>query len=153
MAFPYDELDPREIVLLDTNPTFGRLVWPLLELMVITGVCWLLIGFIDSPAIAPGDMQSVRQLLIIAWPLLVFWRVARPVLRWLGERFVLTDRRIILRRGVLRPQVMSIDLRSVRAVNRKGGVLYLHTRSYGPPLAVEDVPSTRKVAKLVSRLT
>ncbi|MDO5030514.1 MAG: PH domain-containing protein [Corynebacterium sp.] len=153
MAFPYDELDPREVILLDTNPTFGRLIWPLLELMVITGVCWLLIGFIDSPNIAPGDMQGVRQLLMLAWLLLILWRVVRPVFRWLGERFVLTDRRIILRRGVLRPQVVSIDLRSVRAVNRKGAVLYLHTRHYGPPLAVEDIPSTRKVAKLVSRLT
>ena len=37
MTFPDDELDTREAILLDTNPTFGRLVWPLLELMVITG--------------------------------------------------------------------------------------------------------------------
>ena len=153
MAFPDDELDTREAILLDTNPTFGRLVWPLLELMVITGVCWLLIGFIDGPAIAPGDLQGVRQLLLFAWLGLILWRVVRPVLVWLGERFVLTDRRIILRRGIVRPQVVSIDLRSVRAVNRKGGVLYLHTRSFGPPLAVEDIPSSRKVAKLVSRLT
>ena len=67
MAFPDDELDTREAILLDTNPTFGRLVWPLLGLMVITGVCWLLIGFIDGPAIAPGDLQGVRQLLLFAW--------------------------------------------------------------------------------------
>lgn len=153
MAFPESELDPREVILLDTNPTFGRLVWPLLELMVVTGVCWLLIGFIDGPAIAAGDMQGVRQLLMIAWVVLVAWRVAKPVLGWLGERFVLTDRRIILRRGILRPQVVSIDLRSVRAVNRKGGVLYLQTRSFGPPLAVEDIPSSRKVARMVSQLT
>lgn len=153
MAFPAAELDPEEVILLDTNPTFGRLIWPLLELMVITGVCWLLIGFIDGPAIAPGDMAGIRQLLIFAWVALILWRVARPVLGWLGERFVLTDRRILLRRGIVRTQVISIDLRSIRAVNRKGAVLYLQTRSFGPPLAVEDIPSSRKVAKLVSRLT
>ena len=85
MAFPDDELDTREAILLDTNPTFGRLVWPLLELMVITGICWLLIGFIDGPGIAPGDLQGVRQLLLFAWLGLILWRVVRPVLSWLGS--------------------------------------------------------------------
>ena len=153
MTFPYDEMDDDEDVIVDTNPVFGRLTWPLLELALITGVIWLLIGLIDGPKIAPGDMQGIRDLLLISWPLLIAWRVGKPVAEWLGERFVLTDRRIILRRGLLRPRVITVDLRSVRGVDRRGNVLQLRVNPFGPPMAIRDVPATRKVAKMVNRMT
>lgn len=153
MAFPWDEMDDDEDVVLDTNPVFGRLMWPLVELALITGVIWLLIGFIDSPRIAPGDLSGMRDVLLLAWPLLVAWRVVVPGLEWLGERFVLTDRRIILRRGLLRSRVVTVDLRAVRGVDRRGHVLQLYVSPYGPPMAIRDVPATRKVAKMVNRMT
>nr|WP_120492119.1 PH domain-containing protein [Corynebacterium lactis] len=153
MSFPHSEMEPSEKILLDTNPTFGRLVWPLLELMVITGVVWLLIGLIDSSAMVGSGMQPVRNFLLIGWVVLILWRVVPPGLAWLGERFVLTDRRILLRRGLFRPRVTTVDLRSVRSVDRKGSALYLRTHYFGPALEVADVPSARKVAKMVARLT
>lgn len=153
MAFPWDEMDDDENVLLDVNPAFARLTWPLVELALITGVIWLLIGFIDSPRIAPGDLAGLRDFLLIMWPILVAWRVAKPGLEWLGERFVLTDRRIILRRGLLRPRVVTVDLRTVRGVERRGNVLQVRVSPFGPPMAIRDVPSARKVAKMVNRMT
>ncbi|UBI01949.1 YdbT family protein [Corynebacterium freneyi] len=153
MAFPWDEMDDDEDVLLDVNPAFARLTWPLVELALITGVIWLLIGFIDSPRIAPGDLAGLRDFLLIMWPILVAWRVVKPGLEWLGERFVLTDRRIILRRGLLRPRVVTVDLRSVRGVERRGNVLQVRVSPFGPPMAIRDVPSARKVAKMVNRMT
>lgn len=153
MAFPWDEIDDDEEILLDTNPVFGRLVWPLFELLVITGIVWLLIGFIDNPGVASNDFMAIRNFLLLAWIVLVFFRVARPLLAWLGERFVLTDRRIILRRGLVRPRVVTIDLRSIRGIDRNGTVLLLRTNPFGPPMALRDVPSTRKVAKMVARMT
>lgn len=153
MSFPYSELDTNEEILLDTNPTFGRLVWPLLELMAITGVVGLMIGFIDGSATVGAGMQTVRTFLFFAWTVLILWRVVRPSLNWLGERFVLTDRRILLRRGLLRPRVTTVDLRSVRSVDRRGSALLLRTHYFGPLLEVEDIPSARKVAKMVSRMT
>ena len=153
MAFPWDEMDDDEDVLLDVNPAFARLTWPLVELALITGVIWLLIGFIDSPRIAPGDLAGLRDFLLIMWPILVAWCVAKPGLEWLGERFVLTNRRIILRRGLLRPRVVTVDLRTVRGVERRGNVLQLRVSPFGPPMAIRDVPSARKVAKMVNRMT
>lgn len=153
MAFPWDEMDDDEDVLLDVNPAFARLTWPLVELALITGVIWLLIGFIDSPRIAPGDLAGLRDFLLIMWPILVAWRVAKPGLEWLGERFVLTDRRIILRRGLLRPRVVTVDLRTVRGVERRGNVLQVRVSPFGSPMAIRDVPSARKVAKMVNRMT
>lgn len=153
MTFPYDEMDDDEEVVLDTNPVFARLTWPLVELALITGVIWLLIGFIDGPRIAPGDMSAVRDLLVLAWPVLVAWRVGGPVAGWLGERFVLTDRRIIMRRGLLRPRVITVDLRSIRGVDRRGNILQLHVSPFGPPMAIRDIPATRKVARMVNRMS
>lgn len=153
MAFPHDELGAHEQILLDTNPTFNRLLWPLLELMAITGVCWLLVGLIDGPHLAAGEFGVLRTLVMLIWLALIGLRVVRPVLAWLGERLVITQHRILLRRGFFSPRVVAIDLRSIRAVDRRGSVVYLHTHPNAAPLALMDVPGSKKVARLVSRIS
>lgn len=153
MSFPHDHLEISEEILLDTNPSFSRFVWPFLELMAITGLCWLTIGFMDNAVNAASDFGSARMLVVIAWLVLVAWRVGLPVLHWLGERFVLTNRRILVRRGLLRRRVTSIDLLSVMYVARNGSTLILETSPFGQRIAIVDVPSSRKVAKMVNRLT
>lgn len=150
MAFPQDELDPGEEVLLDLNPVFGRLVLPWLELILVTGVTWLLIGVIDGPLIAAGDLGWLRRVLLAAWAGLVAWRAVAPVAAWLGERTVVTDRRVLLRRGWLRPRVVVIDRAAIRAVDRRGADLELRVDPWGPPLALRDVPGARRVARLLA---
>lgn len=153
MAFPWDYLDADEEVIIDTNPTFSGIFWPLLELMAITGIIWLLIGFIDKDPVTAANFAVARTLLMLLWVLLLVRRVAVPLLRWLRERFILTDRRILLRHGLFRTDVSSIDLRSVRGVRRQGSDLLFMTYGYGSPITVANIPSSRKVAKLVNRMT
>ncbi|WP_448852054.1 hypothetical protein [Corynebacterium sp. 335C] len=150
MPFPYDEMDPGEEVLLDVNPVFTDLVRPMVELAVITGVIWLLVGFIDGPYIGDGDLRGLRAMLLTAWPLLLAWRVGAPVLGWLGRRLVVTDRRLILRRGIVRPDIVVVDLRSVRGVGRRGSVLEVSTGPWRPPLVIEGVPGSRRVARVIA---
>ena len=147
MAFPYDEMEPGEVALLDVNPVFSRLVRPLVDLVVVTGVIWLLIGFIDGPYIGDGDLAGMRATLMLAWPVLLAWRVGGPVLDWLGRRLVVTDRRLLLRRGIVRPEITSIDLRSIRAVDRRGSMLAVSTRYWREPLVIEGVPGSRRVVR------
>lgn len=153
MAFPWDYLDADEEVIIDTNPTFSGIVWPLIELMAITGIVWLLIGFIDKDPATAANLAFIRTILMLVWALLLVRRVAVPVLRWLRERFILTDRRILLRHGLIRTDVSSIDLRSVRGVRRQGSDLLFATYGYGGPITVPNIPSSRKVAKMVNRMT
>ena len=153
MAFPWDYLDEDEEVIIDTNPTFGGLIWPLMELMASTGIIWLVIGLIDKNPTTATDLAPLRTILMLVWLFILLWRVAMPALRWLRKRFILTDRRILLRNGLVRANVSSIDLRSVRGVRRKGSNLLLATYGFGEPVLVPNVPSCRKVAKLVHRMT
>lgn len=152
MAFPFDHLDSEEHIMLDTNPSFSRFLWPLLELLAITGLSWLTIGFMDNAVNAASDFGVARQLVFLAWVVLVVWRVGVPVCEWLGDRFVLTNRRILVRRGLFRQRVTSIDLYSVVGVDRKGSTLIVRTTPYGQRVLISDIPSSRKVAKMVNRL-
>lgn len=147
MAFPYDNMDPDEEVLLDLNPVFGRLFMPTMELILITGVAWILIGFIDGPYIGSGDLMGVRTVLLVGWVAMIAWRVGLPVLRWLRERTVVTDRRLLMRDG---SRVSSVELRAIRSVDRKGSEVRVRAAG-APPIVLYDVPSARKISRIIDR--
>lgn len=145
MAFPYDRMSDNEEVLFDLNPAFGRLFMPLMELILVTGVVWLLVGFIDGPYIGSGDLMGVRTMLLIGWVVMIAWRVGLPVARWLRERIVVTDEQLIVRDG---SRVRAIPLRAIRAVDRKGSEVRIRA-SGAPPVVLYDVPSARKISRIL----
>ncbi|MBV7295580.1 PH domain-containing protein [Corynebacterium sp. TAE3-ERU12] len=150
MAFPDDELFPGEYVRIDVNPTFGRLVLPLLELILATGVAWILIGVLDGSLFNGSELAWLRSALVLGWLAVVGWRTVLPGLRWLGERFVLTNQRVILRRGVLRRAVVTVHLTEIAGATRAGNTLLLHVDAYHPPMAIRDVPKIRTILRMMT---
>lgn len=49
---------PDEIVRVDVTRSFVSLVYPVCELLLITGVCWMLIGYLDRD---PQDSIQLRN--------------------------------------------------------------------------------------------
>ena len=52
-----------EVVLADTTSPLTTLIFPLLELVVITAVCWMAIGWMDANGISSG----LRNLIVLIW--------------------------------------------------------------------------------------
>ncbi|WP_301925400.1 hypothetical protein [Corynebacterium glaucum] len=137
-----------EVVLADVNAPLSTLIFPLLELVVLTGVAWIAIGWMD---ITPGIPPVVRNLVVALWALLAFLRFLLPLLRTRRRRFIVTDRRVLARGRS--GSVDSIPLRQIHSVRRSRGGIDLGIYGFGSPIHFEQVGKSRQVEKVLhSRL-
>ncbi|WP_115685176.1 hypothetical protein [Corynebacterium senegalense] len=133
-----------EVLLADTCVPVSALVFPLLETIVLTGVCWMAIGWMDSHAVAAG----FRNLVVGLWALLVVLRFVVPAVSSRRNRFVVTDRRVLARSG--RGGVDSIPLGQIHSARRSRGGLSLAVYGFEQPLHYPAVGKAKKVEKLLN---
>lgn len=100
-------LAPGERVVVATRPQAGSLVWPAVLFVLIPAACafgagWLTRNRYMLPsAVQPWFPAFIGTIAVIGL-LLVLLYCLRPLLRWVGTRYVLTNRRLMKRRGLLR---------------------------------------------------
>lgn len=136
-----------EVVHADLTSPLRTLTFPVLELILITGVSWMLIGWLDRPDIVVE--AQLRNSIVLIWFLLALWRFGLPLVQARRRRFVVTDRRVIVRAASLRTRVDSIPLREIRGVRRRRRGVSLAIAGHDRPLFFPDVPRTKKVVGLI----
>lgn len=136
-----------EVVRADFTSPLRTLTFPVLELILITGLAWMGIGWLDGPG--PVVDIQLRNGVVLLWAVLAAWRFGLPLLRSRRRRFVLTDRRIIVRTGSLRAGTDSIPLRDIHSVKRRRSGISLGVRGVGRPLYFPDVPRAKKVSAMI----
>ena len=105
-----------EVKRADVSAPFRALIFPFLELILITGLLWIAIGWCDVQAVDP----MLRNGLVAVWALLGIWRFLIPLYKARRKRFIVTNRRVIAREG---RNIDSIPLQDIRgARKRRGGV-------------------------------
>ncbi|ADL09980.1 hypothetical protein [Corynebacterium pseudotuberculosis] len=133
---------PDEIVRVDVTRSLVSLIYPVCELLLITGVCWMLIGYLDRD---PQDSVQLRNAVVGLWAALALWRFALPVLRARKERVIVTDQRVILRAQGIMGASESIPLRAVRHVGRKRKNISLAVSGYQRPIMLINVAKAKHV--------
>ena len=113
MAWPEDSLSEGESVVTSFRQHWKLLIvplgWFILALITIGFVQWLFQGKWDLSALA-----WVGTLAVIG---AVIWFVVRPIVSWLTTRYVLTNERLITRRGLLAKSGVEIPLERITNVN------------------------------------
>ena len=133
-----------EVVLADMAPPMTGLVFPFLELLVITGLSWIVIGWMDV-----HDWPSqVRNVIVLIWFLLVLLRFVRPVVRSRRQRCVVTNKRVMYSRG---RKTESIPLAQIRGASRYRGGLNIGVFGYGQPVYLPDVGRAKRMEELIRR--
>lgn len=135
-----------EVVLADVCAPLSSLTIPLLELVAITGVAWIAIGWMD---VTPHVDLALRNLVVLIWALLVAWRFLVPLVASRRRRFVVTDKRILARGR--RGAVDSIPLRQIHSARRKRGGISIAVYGFAQPILFEQVGKTRAVEKELQR--
>lgn len=133
-----------EVVLADVTAPLSTLMFPLLELIVITGISWIAIGWMDTHQADP----TLRNALVAFWGVLALWRFVWPVIRARRRRFVVTDRRVLARGR--RGAIDSVPLHQIHTARRSKGGITLGVYGFGRPLYFEQVGKTRKVEKVLN---
>ncbi|HWJ85768.1 MAG TPA: PH domain-containing protein [Cellulomonas sp.] len=160
MSYPHDVLTPGEQVVIHAHPHIKALFGTGLILLVATGLCsWGAVwaGGNDS-------VEGVRTPLQIA--LGVVWLVALVLflvrlVGWRTTHFVITDRRVMFRKGVLTRSGIDIPVRRINSVQFRHGLVDRMLRTgtlivesaSDDPLEFDDIPRVERVhALLYARL-
>lgn len=153
MAYPEDELAPGEELVVHRHPHWKMLILPVLIFLVVVALGaflgalirnqdWARIGWIALVVVGAGVV--VRFTLV-------------PMLRWRTTHFVLTDRRVIVRQGILTRTGLDIPVTRINSVRfRHGpldrmlgtGTLIVESASR-EPLEFDDIPHVEHVHALL----
>src|SRR5699024_11460804 len=83
-----------EVKHVDVTAPYRALLWPVMELILITGISWIAIGWLDVQVNNQGLDVMLRNAVVAIWAGLSRWRFVPPVTRLPRKRFSDTDHRV-----------------------------------------------------------
>lgn len=133
----------------DVTAPYRSFIFPVLELILITGLAWMGIGWLDANYVYGFQGLTERNAVVVLWLALVLWRFLLPLLRARRRRFIVTNHRIIARTGRFGSHADSIPLRDVAGVRKRRGGISLAIRGYDRPLYFPDLPRPKKIERVI----
>lgn len=125
-------------MLVDVTTAKRAMLFPFLELILITGVAWMGIGWLDAHGYP-------RNAVVIGWGLLCLWRFVLPLISQRRRRFTVYPDHIVAKANGKRDVIPMTDITGVR--RRRGGIT-LAVRGYD--LYFPDLPAPRKIERIIA---
>jgi uncharacterized membrane protein YdbT with pleckstrin-like domain len=153
MAYPDDLLVPGEQVVVHRRPHWKVLVVPVLAFLSVVAAGTFLAALIRNQSWATWGWLALAGVGLV----LVLWWTVVPVVRWRTTHFVVTDRRVLVREGVLSRQGIDIPMSRIHSVRFRHtvlerflgcGTLVLESAS-DEPLEFDDIPGVQRVHALL----
>lgn len=157
MGYPANVLAPDERVVVHRHPHWKALILPVLALLILTGgtlALWWWVSGLDLEASAQTWIGVAAG---VVWTIGVVWLFLVPFIRWATTHFVITDRRVMFRTGIITREGIDIPLSRVTSVQfRHGlidrvlrtGTLVIESAS-DEPLSFDDIPNVERVHTLL----
>jgi uncharacterized membrane protein YdbT with pleckstrin-like domain len=156
MGYPEELLAPDEQLLLHRHPHWKMLFWPAVTFILATALAGFAGGFAWRHT-ADTSRNVVLIGIVAVWALLLVWRCATPAIRWKSTHFIITDRRVLVREGVLTHTGIDIPMSRITSVQFRNrlsdrllgtGTLIIESAS-AEPLEYDDIPQVEKVHALL----
>ena len=157
MGYPDNVLAEGEEVVLHRHPHWKRLIGPVLALLALTALAAFGAAVVSRTGWDPTARRVVTAVIGGLWLLLVGWLTVRPFLAWRSTHFVITDRRVMYRHGVLTRAGIDISLARINSVEFRHGLVDRMTRTgtliiesaSQDPLEFDDIPQVEQVHSLL----
>ena len=154
--FPTRLLGDDEEVVLDLHPHWKRILVPALLVPVVVGLATYLVFLVPD-----GSLHTPLRwaILVVAVLVLLRWSLW-PFLKWLTTRYVLTNRRVVIRSGVLSRSGRDIPLTRVNDVSFRHsvvdrmlrcGTLTIESAGEQGQVVLPEVPDVESVQRQVLR--
>lgn len=160
MGYPTKLLADEEAVQFEMRPAWKTLVFPGIWLVVIVGAFFFLLGRVSSWF--DGTTGTILTwVLIIAALLALSILVIRPFVFWYSTQYVFTNRRIIIRSGIIARKGRDMPLSKVNDVSFDHtvlerifncGTLYIESAAENGQLAIKNIRNVEHVQREVYRL-
>jgi len=147
-----------EEVVMALRPHWKEMVWPVVVLLVTSPVVTYLVTVVPD-----GSAQKwLRWAIVVVGVLVVLRWTVVPFLRWITTSYVVTDRRIITRTGVIARTGRDMPISRVNDVTfshsgllervLRCGTLVVESAGERGQLVLRDVPHVEEVQRDVYRL-
>ena len=158
MGYPENVLAADERVVLHRHPHWKRLIGPVLVLVLATALATFGAAVVNaahwSSAVATNVVLAVIG---VVWLVLIGWLTVWPFLNWRSTHFVITDRRVMFRHGLLTRAGIDIPLARINSVEFRHGLLDRMVRTgtliiesaSQDPLEFHDIPRVEQVHSLL----
>ena len=157
MGYPENVLAKDEHVVLHRHPHWGRLLVPALILIVAGAAAAFIAGYVNTLTWESNAKNIVFLVIGGIWLIVIGWLSVRPFLNWWTTHFVITDRRVMFRHGLLTRSGIDIPMARINSVEFRHGVidrilrtgtLIIESASQDP-LAFNDIPQVERVHSLL----
>ena len=133
----------------DVISPLRALVVPAAELIAITGLVWILLGYIDAGNLPVST--DVRNWIVALWAAFAGLRFAFSIIRIRRRRIILTNARLLVRSPGLRGVLTEIPLHTIREMYRHRGTISLSIHGHDRLLVLTKVPKAKKVHAALSK--
>ncbi len=157
MGYPDNVLARDEQVVLHRHPHWKRLIGAVLVLLVTSAAAAFVAGYVNT---LEWDASAKNVIFLVIggiWLVLVGWLTVWPFLNWWTTHFVITDRRVMFRHGLVTRAGIDIPLARINSVEfRHGlcdrilrtGTLVIESAAQDP-LEFHDIPRVEHVHSLL----
>ena len=155
MGYPNDVLTDGERVVVHKHPHIKALLGPGLLLVLVTALGgWAGIWFSGDTDDAGRTAAAIAA--GVVWLIVLVWFLVKLV-SWRTTHFVITDRRVMFRQGVVTRSGIDIPVRRINSVQFRHGLIDRMLRTgtlivesaSDDPLEFDDIPNVEKVHALL----
>ncbi|MFY2788229.1 PH domain-containing protein [Rhodococcus sp. KRD162] len=156
MGYPQDALADEEELLLHHHPHWKMLILPSITFVLVTGIAGVALG--AASARLESTAANVAMIAVaVVWAALVGWRCLVPLISWKCTHFIVTDRRVLIRQGVITHSGIDIPMSRISNVQFRHGLLdrmlgtgtLIIASASDDPLEFDDIPRVQRVHSLL----
>ena len=156
MGYPEDALAPDEELLLHCHPHWKMLVVPAIVFVVTTAIAGFAVGAAQTRL--DGTARTVAIIVVLVlWGALIAWRCVSKLIAWKSTHFIVTERRVLIRQGVLTHTGIDIPMGRISNMQFRHGLVDRMLRTgtliigsaSEDPLEYDDIPHVQKVHSML----
>lgn len=157
MGYPENVLANDEQVVLHRHPHWKRLIGAIFILVLASAGAAFVAAVVNTMDWQPTAKNVLFLVIAAIWLVLVGWLTVWPFLNWCTTHFVITDRRVMFRHGVLTRSGIDIPLARINSVEfqhgltdriLRTGTLIIESAAQDP-LEFHDIPRVEHVHALL----
>jgi uncharacterized membrane protein YdbT with pleckstrin-like domain len=157
VGYPANVLAADERVVLHRHPHWKRLVGAVLILLLATALASFTAAVVNRTDWNSTPRNVVILVILVVWLVVIGWLTVWPYLNWWTTHFVITDRRVMFRHGVLTRSGIDIPLARINSVEFRHGLIDRMVRTgtliiesaSQDPLEFHDIPRVERVHSLL----
>ena len=161
MPYPEKLLNDDEEIVEHLHPHWLTLVPAVLAFLVVCGLSGLGLAYLPDQQTSPGAHRALLWAVLVAALVLLTWLTLAPVVRWRSTHYVVTTRRVLIRRGVLKHVGRDITLGRISDVAYeqtlsdrlfRSGTLHIESAGENGQETLVNIPRANDVQQTLNRL-